>query len=208
MVMKMTLVFLWACDTQVQSSDMVASITAPSTLSCAKNVSEIQSHSFERKKLMGRDVVVVHKSTRSIAHYQNGTLREGACWNIGLGFTPEGHKKKEGDGKTPEGWYTIADWPPSQYYGAIILFYPNLTDVESGLKDGRITAVQSKKIKKQLRGGVLPEQHSPLGGQLLIHGGGNQSDWTLGCVAMENNDIDALRSGLNADKRAELLILP
>ena len=207
------LMLFWACTQGEHSNDALVSTVNPSLfttedLLCAGNVTEIDVLSYDASKLQGRDVVVVHKSKRSIAHYKKGVLREGACWPVGLGFTPEGHKQREGDGKTPEGWYTIADWPPSQYYGAMILFYPNLSDVEQGVKDGRLSSGQAKKIKNQLRSGLLPKQNSPLGGQLLIHGGGSSADWTLGCVAMDNDAIDMLRAGLGADKRAELLVLP
>ena len=208
----MLMLFL-ACTQAEHDKEVLVSTITPSLISqneplCAANVNEIDVLSYDGSKLQGREVIVVHKSKRSIAHYQKGVLREGACWSVGLGFTPQGHKQVEGDGKTPEGWYTVADWPPSQYYGAMILFYPNLSDLEQGVQDGRISTSQARKIKKQLKSGLLPKQNSPLGGQLLIHGGGSSEDWTLGCVAMNNEDIDMLRAGLGGDKRAELLVLP
>ena len=53
-----------------------------------------------------------------------------------------------------------------------------------------------------------PPQRTPLGGEILIHGGGSASDWTLGCVAMDNAHIDALRATLPNDMVTEVLILP
>ena len=38
----------------------------------------------------------------------------------------------------------------------------------------------------------MPPQETPLGGDIYIHGGGTGKDWTLGCVALEDEDIRAL----------------
>lgn len=49
--------------------------------------------------------LVVHKGKRTMQAYSNGTLVK--TYTVALGFTPEGHKQTEGDGRTPEGIYTI-----------------------------------------------------------------------------------------------------
>ncbi|MFW2078417.1 murein L,D-transpeptidase family protein [Acinetobacter sp. ULE_I010] len=102
-----------------------------------------------------------------------------------LGFDPIGHKVKEGDGKTPEGTY-ILDWrnPKSAFYKSLHVSYPNVQD-------------QAK--AKQL--GV------PAGGDIMIHGSATTSqiekfpslmrylprnDWTWGCVAVRNIDMDEI----------------
>ena len=102
-----------------------------------------------------------------------------------LGFDPIGHKVKEGDGKTPEGTY-ILDWrnPKSAFYKSLHVSYPNVQD-------------QAK--AKQL--GVSA------GGDIMIHGSATSSqiekfpslmkylprnDWTWGCVAVRNIDMDEI----------------
>ena len=104
---------------------------------------------------------------------------------IRLGFDPIGHKVKEGDGKTPEGTY-ILDWrnPKSAFYKSLHVSYPNVQD-------------QAK--AKQL--GVSA------GGDIMIHGSATSSqiekfpslmkylprnDWTWGCVAVRNIDMDEI----------------
>lgn len=101
-----------------------------------------------------------------------------------LGFDPLGHKKQEGDGKTPEGRYSL-DWrnPNSAFYKSFHISYPNEQD----------------KAQAKARG-VSP------GGDVMIHGSTTskinnlpemmnylpQKDWTFGCIAIRNVDIDEL----------------
>nr|WP_227554345.1 L,D-transpeptidase family protein [Acinetobacter lanii] len=106
-------------------------------------------------------------------------------YSMRLGFDPIGHKVQEGDGKTPEGHYVI-DWrnPNSQFYKSLHISYPNAED---------------KKKAQDL--GVSP------GGDIMIHGSANhqqlkalpqlmdylpQKDWTWGCVAVRNTDMDEI----------------
>ncbi|EXB46603.1 L,D-transpeptidase family protein [Acinetobacter sp. 1000160] len=103
---------------------------------------------------------------------------------IRLGFDPIGHKQFEGDGKTPEGTYSI-DWrnPQSAYYKSLHISYPNKTDT------------------------TYAQQHNrSAGGNVMIHGTVPtratsfpasarympRKDWTLGCIAVTNSDIDEI----------------
>lgn len=102
-----------------------------------------------------------------------------------LGFAPIGHKQQEGDGKTPEGRYTL-DWRNAQsaFYKSFHVSYPNPQD----------------KLKAQQLG-VSP------GGNIMIHGSATKQqlnnmpslmnymprkDWTLGCIAVKNVDMDEM----------------
>ncbi|MCG9493653.1 L,D-transpeptidase family protein [Acinetobacter pittii] len=103
---------------------------------------------------------------------------------IRLGFNPKGHKHFENDGKTPEGVYSI-DWRNSQsaYYKSLHISYPDAKDI------------------------TYAKQHNqPTGGDIMIHGSVPKSlrsmpfsstymphkDWTLGCIAVRNVDIDEI----------------
>lgn len=106
-------------------------------------------------------------------------------YNMRLGFAPTGHKVQEGDGKTPEGRYII-DWRNSQsaFYKSLHISYPNQAD-----KNKAVTL------------GVSP------GGDIMIHGSATSSqvnklpqlmdyfpsnDWTWGCIAIRNTDMDEI----------------
>jgi murein L,D-transpeptidase YafK len=103
---------------------------------------------------------------------------------IRLGFNPKGHKHFENDGRTPEGIYSI-DWRNSQsaYYKSLHISYPNAKDIA-----------------------YAKQHHQPTGGDIMIHGSVPKSllsmpfsstymphkDWTLGCIAVRNVDIDEI----------------
>jgi len=80
------------------------------------------------------------------------------------------------------------------------LSYPNAAHAKRGLHDGLITKVQYDEIMRALRAKRRPPQNTALGGDIYIHGNGAQSDWTWGCVALENEDIrelfDVVRVGM------------
>lgn len=158
-------------------------------------------------------LIVVRKGARSLQHFTAGAPAKAAdgaarCWRVGLGFTPEGHKEREGDGKTPEGWYRTTDKPESTFDQAISVHYPNSADADAGLSRGTITAETARQIKAADKAGRRPPQETGLGGHILLHGGGGLTDWTFGCVALDDEHLTALRRGLPADKRAWLLVLP
>ena len=94
-----------------------------------------------------------------------------------LGFAPVGPKRQEGDGKTPEGHYRI-DWrnPDSRFHRSLHVSYPDAGDVARAAARG-----------------VSP------GGLIMIHGQPNAlpagrvpGDWTDGCIALSNAEIEAL----------------
>ena len=135
--------------------------------------------------------IVVSKSRRRLYLYSKSAIVR--AYRIGLGFQPAGHKVREGDGRTPEGkYYVCVKNPKSRYYLSLGLSYPNVRDAESGLRKGLITRRQYQEIAEAIRNGGTPPWDTALGGEVFIHGHGTKSDWTLGCIAMENEDIREL----------------
>jgi murein L,D-transpeptidase YafK len=99
-------------------------------------------------------------------------------YKISLGFSPDGHKTKSGDGRTPEGQYWINRRNPrSDYYLSLGISYPNANDVARARSMG-----------------VSP------GGDIFIHGGPRRSadrkkkDWTAGCIAVSDAEIEEIWS--------------
>ena len=163
-------------------------------------------------RLQSKQLIVVLKGARRIFRTDGGKLLHteagSACWPIGLGFSPEGHKQVQGDGKTPEGLYATSDKPWSQYYAAIAVHYPSTKDAVAAVGASRISPAIAKSIRRASASKKKPPQTTALGGEILIHGGGSATDWTLGCVAMEDAHIDQLRATLPTDMVTEVLILP
>jgi len=122
------------------------------------------------------DRLLVDKSERVLIGYAKG--REVVRYtNVRLGDAPVGHKRFEGDEKTPEGSYTISGRnPKSAYHLSLRISYPNAADRAYAKAQGR----------------------SP-GGDIFIHGQPNAwrgpaipRDWTDGCIALSNAEIKQL----------------
>jgi hypothetical protein len=111
-----------------------------------------------------------------------------------IGSNALGVKQRQGDRATPEGRYRIVakkDHGRSRYYRALLLDYPNAADRE------RFAAAQ--------RRGEIP-RGSRIGGLIEIHGeGGRGQNWTEGCVALSNRDIDDLYPRVGVGTRVTIV---
>ena len=121
-------------------------------------------------------LLLVDKSDRLLIAYA-GDREIVRYTNIRFGDAPEGHKQFEGDERTPQGRYTIDGRNPnSAYHLSLRISYPNAADRAFAKARGR----------------------SP-GGDIFIHGQPNRwpgptlaSDWTDGCIALSNAEIEQL----------------
>ena len=136
------------------------------------------------------DSVLVIKSEAKLYLINNGlTFTE---FHVAFGSNPRGHKKEQGDGRTPEGKY-ILDYKNvnSAYYKSIHISYPNAKD----RADAR-------------RRGVDP------GGEIMIHGQKNGYgrysfvtqffNWTNGCIALSDKDMDAVWKAIDPGTPIEI----
>jgi murein L,D-transpeptidase YafK len=163
----------------------------------------------EDARAAGPAVMVVSKSERWLGLYRAGELVPEACWPVAFApGAPQGTKRRRGDLATPEGWYRTTDKPWSSFPGAIAVHYPNALDAAWGLREGLLSRAQHEAIKAAVARGALPDQGTAMGGEILVHGGGSSRDWTLGCVALEDEDLGALRAALPAGMRAWIWIRP
>jgi murein L,D-transpeptidase YafK len=135
--------------------------------------------------------IIVYKKERKLELYSGEKLLK--TYRVGLGFNPVPDKQREGDGATPEGdFYVFVKNNKSAYYLSLGVSYPNVEDAERGLRDRLITKTQYDAIVDAHRRKVAPPQYTKLGGLIYIHGHGAGSDWTLGCVALENEHMKEL----------------
>ena len=124
------------------------------------------------------DLVRVDKSERRLELLRKGTVLR--SYRVALGNAPEGHKREEGDERTPEGRYVL-DWrnPGSSFHKSIHISYPNAADRAAAKAAGR----------------------DP-GGLIMIHGQPNGFgwwswllqlvDWTDGCIAVTDAEMDEI----------------
>jgi lipoprotein-anchoring transpeptidase ErfK/SrfK len=129
----------------------------------------------------GSRAVVINKERNILRLYESGKLVR--TYNADMGKNRLNRKIRAGDQATPEGRYRITAKKgrgQSRYFMALLLDYPNAED--------RQRLEQAKRRGEISRG-------AGLGNQIEIHGeGGRGGDWTLGCVALTNNDIRELFS--------------
>ena len=136
-------------------------------------------------------MIRIEKSLRRLTVYDGGqaVLR---C-PIALGAQPVGPKQREGDGRTPEGRYFICLIKEAGKYGRSLgLSYPGTADAQLAFDEGRIDERTLNNIRLASEERRRPPWGSPMGGEIYIHEGGVQSDWTQGCIALESADMDRL----------------
>ena len=130
------------------------------------------------------------RSRRLLLYSGNNLVR---TYRVGLGLNPVGDKVREGDRRTPEGaFYIFTKNSKSAFYLSLGLSYPNAAHAKRGLREGLITKAQYDDILRALKAKRRPLQNTALGGDIYIHGNGARTDWTWGCVALENEDIREL----------------
>lgn len=150
----------------------------------------------------GEPAVVIWKSQYSLTLYKGSLPVKTYRAVFGKGWA-DGDKEKEGDKRTPEGEFYICTKNHSKrFYKFMGLSYPSLKHANQGLKKGLITPQEYFEIERALVERQSPPWDTRLGGAVGIHGrilneGVAQTareNWTDGCIALTNADIDELFS--------------
>lgn len=152
-------------------------------------------------------VIRVYKQKRLLEAFVDGH-RALSC-RVQLGFgADDGPKRREGDGRTPEGAYFVCTKnASSRFYRSLGVSYPNAQDARAALGRGEIGAETCQRLARAAERGQRPDWHTPLGGFIMLHGGcpeGRTGDWTAGCVALDNADMEALFSLADLGDRVEI----
>ena len=136
------------------------------------------------------DSILIIKSTRTMTLLHQGRVLK--TYKVALGAEPLGAKTRRGDNRTPEGSYTIDSRNEhSQFHLALHISYPNAADRERARKLGA----------------------NP-GGDIMIHGlppqwawmgaAHRKVDWTAGCVAVTNAEIEEIWSIVPIGTKVEI----
>lgn len=133
--------------------------------------------------------LIIGKAERKM-RLMDGDETRFAC-RIALGREPAGAKEAEGDGRTPEGTYRICLVKEKGKYGRSLgLNYPGMPDAQKAFDEGRIDERTLLNIRLAHQENRRPPWGSPLGGEIYIHEGGSDRDWTQGCIALDEQDMD------------------
>jgi murein L,D-transpeptidase YafK len=160
---------LLACATVVAQTDTAPIILAGAP---AANVAPSTSKSFVA------DSMVLEKGQRQLTLYYRG--QEVRKYGVALGKNPTGDKLSRGDGRTPEGLFFIEGRnPQSKYHLSLRISYPDAAHRALAAKHG-VSAGGDIMIHG------LPKAFAMVG---ALH---RQQDWTLGCVAVTNEEIEEI----------------
>jgi len=150
------------------------------------------SETIEFSRINNTYCIVVDKFKHECYLYYDGKLVN--TFDAEFGKNWIGNKKYQGDQATPEGKYTIIkkkDGGNTQYYKALLINYPNEED-----------KVQFRLNKKN---GIISAGRG-IGGLVEVHGGGGKgANWTEGCVALSNRDMDKLYSKCSVGTRITIV---
>ena len=165
--------------------------SAGKALSCEKPILVGPTDSKPNRKV---DLIVVYKSLRRMVLVTDDQVQK--QYRVALGLVPVGHKQQQGDWKTPEGLYKI-DFKNSRsdFHLSLRISYPDRLDI--------------KEAKKR---NIDP------GGDIMIHGFPKDPtkykfaklaydmglDWTVGCIAVTNDEIEEIYSVIDAKTPIEI----
>jgi hypothetical protein len=125
--------------------------------------------------------IEVFKAKRLLQLFDGDKLIK--TYRVGLGTNPV----------PPEGSYFICDKnPQSKFHLSLAISYPGPADARRGLDAGLISKIEYKSIMQASAEHRSPPWNTKLGGEVFVHGNGASSDWTWGCVALDNPDIEEL----------------
>jgi hypothetical protein len=134
---------------------------------------------IKNSRISGEYSIIVDKFSHKLYVYQKGTLKMEFQAEMGKNWV--GDKRVRGDMATPEGMYKVVKklGPGStRYHKALLLDYPNAED--------------KARFRSEILNGSIPE-NAGIGGLIEIHGhGGRGTDWTEGCIAITDTEMDAV----------------
>ena len=124
------------------------------------------------------DRILVEKSARRLSIFRGGKKLKD--YRVALGRNPVGAKEQEGDMKTPEGFYWI-DWrnPESDYHLALHVSYPSDED-------------NTRAAARGVNAGFDIMIHGIRNGGGWIGAFHRMQDWTAGCIALTDEEIEEL----------------
>jgi murein L,D-transpeptidase YafK len=124
------------------------------------------------------DRIVVEKSARKLSVFENGKALK--TYHVALGRNPVGAKQQEGDNKTPEGIYKIDSRNPhSDFHLGLHISYPSDQD-------------KARAAERGVSAGFDIMIHGVQNGRGWIGAFHRLQDWTAGCIALTNEEIEEL----------------
>lgn len=144
-------------------------------------------------------LIVIDKAQKRLVLFRGG--KEMAGFPAAFGIDPDSDKYKAFDAATPEGLYSVTHKKArTRFHRFVGISYPNLSDAARGLANGVISPMEYRRISQALQKSGRAPCDTGLGCGLGIHGGGvfryygkgKETDWTEGCVALNNRAMETV----------------
>jgi len=166
-------------DALIEKSEKSASAMLKEFFSHFDDWESIYQKSIETSARNNSVLIVVDKMAHELLLFRDGKVR--STFKTEFGPRWLGDKNHQGDQATPEGSYVVTkkkEKRHTRYYKALLLNYPNQEDMA--------------RYRKNVASGKIP-RHIDVGGLIEIHGHGGQGfNWTNGCVALSDRDMDVV----------------
>jgi hypothetical protein len=143
--------------------------------------------------------ILISKSQRTLSLFRGATLLR--TYGADFGQNPVADKEQRGSKENPDHWrtpdgtfYVTRLNPRSQFYRAFVLSYPTVEHAQRAFARGLISTRERDAIAEAHRTFSEPPMNTALGGLIEIHGRGTGtgSNWTQGCVAVRDRDMDEM----------------
>jgi len=214
------------------AGDAIAQDTATATpISTEATQTDAQESTFVRDGIPLRQIIdqgklalplrdariVITKHLHKLDLYSGNSLVK--SYHVALGENPHGDKTQRGDGRTPEGQFYICtrNGKDSAFHLFLGLSYPAMPDAKRAVNDKQITWNQYQAIRGRLASRGAPLWNTALGGWVGIHGGSDDAfaakmrkkrgsvDWTAGCIALTNKEIEEIAAATEMGTSVEIL---
>ncbi len=123
------------------------------------------------------------------------TFKADFGYNAFLDKVRQGSTSRRDHWRTPEGlFYIVRKNPNSAFDKALVLNYPTAADARRGFAQGLISRTTRNAIVQANAQRRMPPMNTPLGGWIELHGDGTGAgvNWTQGCIALHNRDMQTL----------------
>ncbi|NOR26789.1 MAG: L,D-transpeptidase family protein [Desulforhopalus sp.] len=161
----------------------------------------------------GQDTIQIIIDTKALTlKVMQGDQETLSFSDIAIGRYGADTDRRRGDSKTPLGLFSIA-WitDNSSFHRFFGFNFPTKEYAERAFREGQMDQKTLDKIRQAFAAGRLPPQDTVLGGNLGIHGIGRgdikihqQYNWTNGCVALTNDQIDRLTAWVKVGTSVEI----
>lgn len=166
----------------ILAGTLTVALLGPISSDSIKGASARPAQAAKAASVLVADSIVVEKRLRRLTLFRHG--RAVKHYGIALGKNPSGRKVQHGDNRTPEGIYHIDGRNvQSKFYRSLRISYPDVLD-----------RLRAQSLGLTAGGDIMI--HGLPSGRETIGAAHRRTDWTEGCIAVTNQELDEIWSAI------------